>query len=50
MALRDLPAGTEFLHRYNVGAPDDPWDPVWNFECACGAANCQGAIDRYRPE
>ncbi|KAJ3168338.1 histone methyltransferase set2 [Geranomyces variabilis] len=33
---------------YNQGADSDYWDPVWNFKCCCGAAQCQGLIDRYR--
>lgn len=44
-----LKKGTEITFIYNNGDPSDYWDPIWNFKCHCGADNCQGNVDQYRP-
>ncbi|KAL2914325.1 hypothetical protein HK105_206097 [Polyrhizophydium stewartii] len=46
---RHVKKGEQITFIYNVGEDTDPWDPIWSFTCMCGAANCQGLIDRYRP-
>ncbi|KAJ3044530.1 hypothetical protein HDV00_001957 [Rhizophlyctis rosea] len=45
---RPIKANEQITFVYNNGDESEWWDPVWNFDCACGAENCQGAIDRYR--
>ncbi|KAI8813443.1 hypothetical protein BJ742DRAFT_790414 [Cladochytrium replicatum] len=46
---RPVKAGEHLTFVYNNGEPTDEWDPIWNFKCCCGAANCQGEINAYRP-
>ena len=56
VTLVPIPAGAEFAISYNdarrsefVAHPEAFfWDTRWSFDCACGAANCQGRIDGYR--
>jgi SET domain-containing protein len=53
--LRDVAAGEELTIAYNVlnleeAAGGDGrffWDERWSFRCRCGAATCQGMVDRY---
>lgn len=49
--LRAVKQHQELTFLYNMGSEDaeDFWDPLWTFDCRCGAAVCQGRIDRYRP-
>lgn len=49
---RRVAAGQELTFAYNFaeeGSDPGPWDSRWTFRCLCGAANCQGVIDRYVP-
>ncbi|KAJ3117963.1 hypothetical protein HDU96_004639 [Phlyctochytrium bullatum] len=47
--LVPIEKGKEILFIYNRGEESDEWDQTWSFDCQCGAAHCQGRIDRYRP-
>jgi hypothetical protein len=44
-----LKKDAEITFIYNNGDPSDYWDPIWNFKCHCGADNCQGDVNQYRP-
>lgn len=56
VTIASVAAGHEFAISYNdarrsefVASPESFfWDARWSFDCACGAANCQGRIDGYR--
>ena len=56
VTIAPVAAGHEFAISYNdarrsefVASPESFfWDARWSFDCACGAANCQGRIDGYR--
>jgi SET domain len=48
-----LKKGDELTFSYNLLDPDQKaedffWDPRWNFDCKCGAKNCQKKIDKNR--
>lgn len=55
VTLRAVSAGEELTISYNTvdpaacaGNPGEYfWDDRWTFHCRCGAATCQGLIDRY---
>ncbi|KAF9379984.1 Histone-Lysine N-Methyltransferase ash1l [Podila verticillata] len=49
VAIRLIKAGEEVLFVYNNDTEDQKWDPLWTFDCKCGAKNCQGLINTYRP-
>ncbi len=52
VTIRNVRQNEELTFSYNLldENEDDPeyfWDNTWNFECKCGAVNCQGYINRY---
>lgn len=50
LTTRPVKKGDELTISYNVTTKGDdpgPWDHRWDFDCKCGAANCQGKIDKY---
>lgn len=49
VAIRPIKAGEHVEYVYNIGTAEDKWDPLWTFECQCGAKKCQGLVDAYRP-
>ncbi|KAF9579121.1 hypothetical protein BGW38_004757 [Lunasporangiospora selenospora] len=46
--IRPIKAGEEILFIYNTGTGEDKWDPMWTFDCKCGAKKCMGLVDSYR--
>ena len=56
ITVRPVSAGEELTISYNLADPDDYrdnretyfWDPLWNFTCLCGTAQCEGTITGYR--
>ncbi|KAF9313648.1 hypothetical protein BG003_005001 [Podila horticola] len=49
VAIRPIKAGEQVLFLYNNDTEDQLWDPLWTFDCKCGAKNCQGLVNTYRP-
>ncbi|MDB4908094.1 MAG: hypothetical protein JWO05_2878 [Gemmatimonadetes bacterium] len=58
VTTRHVPRGEELTMSYDTLEPFEIerrrlhpdwyfWDDRWSFDCACGASNCRGRIDRY---
>lgn len=47
--FKDVKKDEELTWIYNKGDESEQWEDEWTFDCKCGAENCQGMIDRYRP-
>jgi hypothetical protein len=48
-AIRPIHQGEEVGFIYSRGTAEEKWDPAWTFFCQCGAKNCQGWINGYKP-
>ncbi|KAF9186901.1 hypothetical protein BGZ51_001691 [Haplosporangium sp. Z 767] len=50
VAIRPIKAGEHisFLYNFSATEEDSKWDPLWTFECKCGAKKCQGIVNSYR--
>ncbi|KAF9545711.1 hypothetical protein EC957_010574 [Mortierella hygrophila] len=48
VTIRPIKAGEHVVFVYNYGTGEDKWDPLWTFECQCGAKKCQGLVNGYR--
>lgn len=51
--IKEVKKGEELTFIYNNLSEGEDfqdlyWDPLWTFECQCGAPDCQGMVDRYR--
>jgi uncharacterized protein len=53
VTIKEVKKGEELTYSYNTYLEEDEnvedflWDPQWNFECKCGAKNCQKIIQGY---